>query len=61
MDFFDETLNKAKEVFDVAKQKTTEAYNVGKQKYDISAMETTLNKLYTAYGKAAFAYFNENV
>ncbi len=60
MDFFDETINKAKEVFDVAKQKTTEAYNVGKQKYDISAMETTLNKLYTAYGKAAFAYFNEN-
>ncbi len=60
MDFLDETLNKAKEVFDVAKQKTAEAYNVGKQKYDISAMETTLNKLYTSFGKAAFAYFAEN-
>ncbi len=60
MDFLDETLNKAKEVFDVAKQKTTEVYNVGKQKYDISAMENTLTKLYTAFGKAAFAYFNEN-
>lgn len=54
MDFLKETLNRAKEAFDVAKQKTTEAVNVGKQKYDIASMENKLSKQYQKLGEACF-------
>lgn len=60
MDFFDQTFSKAKEVFDVAKKKTTDAVSLGKQKYDIAAMENRRNKSYEALGVLAFDLFKED-
>lgn len=57
MEYFDNAINKTKEVFDVAKQKTTEAVNIGKKKYDIAAAQRNIEKLYTKLGKAAFAVY----
>ncbi len=63
MDFFDNVLNKAKDVYGVAKKKTTEAYNVGKQKYDIASMENKLAKSYEALGIVCYENFadSENI
>ncbi len=54
MDFFNETFDKAKDLFFVAKQKTEDAVNVGKQKIDIASYENKLTKLYAQLGKNAF-------
>ncbi len=55
MDFFDDALNKAKEAFDIARQKTNEAVQTGKQKFDIASIENKRSKDYEALGKL---YFN---
>lgn len=60
MDFLNETLSRAKEVFDVAKQKTTEAVNVGKQKYDIASMENKLSKQYQKLGEVCFKVIKDD-
>ena len=54
MNFLNETIDKAKDLFSVAKQKTEEAVNVGKQKYDIVALESKTQKLYSKLGKMAY-------
>lgn len=54
MDFLDDVLEKAKNVFDVAKNKTEEVVAIGKQKYDIAAMENRLNKSYNALGRLCY-------
>ncbi len=54
MEFLDEVLVKAKNVFDVAKNKTEEAVAIGKQKYDIASMESRLNKSYNALGRLCY-------
>ena len=54
MDFLNETFDKAKDLFFVAKQKTEDAVNVGKQKIDIASYENKLTKLYAQLGKNAF-------
>ncbi len=58
MDYFDEAINKTKEVFGVVKQKTEEAISIGVQKYDIAVLEKDLSRLYLDLGKAAFAQFS---
>lgn len=60
MDFLNETFNKAKEVFDVAKQKTTECVNVGKQKYDIASLESKLSKQYQKLGEKCFTNIKDD-
>lgn len=54
MDFLNDTFDKAKDLFFVAKQKTEDAVNVGKQKIDIATYENKLTKLYAALGKNTF-------
>ncbi len=56
MGFFDETLEKAKDMFDVAAKKTEEVAAVGKQKYDIAALKSKLSKNYEALG---MIYYNQ--
>lgn len=51
MDFLDQTVGKAKEIFEVACKKTEEAVSTGKQKLDIAALENKLNKEYRLLGK----------
>ena len=63
MDFLDEVLGKAKDMFDIAKNKTEEAVAIGKQKYDIASMESRLNKSYGALGRLYFETYKseENI
>lgn len=51
---FNDAVNKTKEAFAVAKDKTAEIINVGKMKYDIAALERELGKLYTALGMKTY-------
>lgn len=55
MEFLDQTVQKAKEIFEVVSQKTGEAVNTGKQKYEIASLENKLNKEYRLLGKL---YYN---
>ena len=56
MGFFDETIEKAKDIFEVAAKKTEEVATVGKQKYDIASLKAKLSKNYEALG---MIYFNK--
>ena len=61
MDFLDEVLGKAKDMFDIAKNKTEEVVAVGKQKFDIASMESRLNKSFGALGRLYYEnYKSEN-
>lgn len=59
MDFINDTLNTAKELFSAAKQKTEEAVSVGKQKLDIVSLENKESKLYAKFGKNAFGFLQD--
>lgn len=63
MDFLDEVVTKAKDMFDIAKNKTEEAARIGKQKFDIASMENRLNKSYGALGRLYFENYKseENI
>lgn len=54
MDFFDNAVNKAKEAFDIARQKTGEVVQTGKQKFDIASIEAKRVKDFEALGKAYY-------
>ena len=54
MDFFDDAVSKAKEVFGVAKRKTEDVVTTQKQKFDIASMENKLEKDYAMLGKLYF-------
>ena len=54
MDIFDETIQKAKGVFDSAVKKTEEFVLVGKQKISVSALENKLLKAYAELGRLQF-------
>lgn len=56
MDFFDDAVNKTKEVFDVVSKKTGEVINVGKIKYEIAALKSKAQKDYETLGKI---YYNQ--
>ena len=51
MDFFDEAVGKAKDIFDVARKKTGDAVNTGKLKLEIATIETKMAKDFEALGK----------
>ena len=59
MDFLNDTLDMAKELFIVAKEKTGEVVAAGKQKIDIATLENKLNKLYARLGKNAYVLFKD--
>lgn len=58
MDTFDETLQKAKNIFNTARKKTGEAVNVQKLRFDLSSLEGKIDKLYTSLGKLRFSEMN---
>ena len=51
---FENVIDKAKEVFEVAYKKTGEAVSLGKQKYDLSVLENKISKNYEALGRLCF-------
>ena len=54
MDAFDETIQKAKDIFDTACKKTEEVVNVQKLRLDLSSVENRLNKSYATLGRLQF-------
>ena len=54
MEFFDEAVGKAKDIFDVACKKTGAAVNTGKLKMEIATNETKMAKDFEALGKIYF-------
>lgn len=59
MDFFDNVVNKTKEVFDVAYKKTNEVVSTQKQKFDISSIQNKLNKEYIKLGKIYYTQLKD--
>ena len=57
MDFFDNALDKAKEVFNVACKKTTEVVSIEKQKFDIASLENKRAKDFEKLGRLYYKYF----
>ena len=55
MDLFDNAINKAKEVFDVAYKKTNDVVTTQKQKFDVASIESKRNKDYIRLGEI---YYN---
>ena len=51
---FENIIDKAKEVFEVAYKKTGEAVAAGKQKYDVSVLQNKLSKNYEALGHLCY-------
>lgn len=51
MEFFDDAVNKTKEVFDVVSKKTGDAINIGKLKYEIASLESKKEKDYALLGR----------
>ena len=60
MDFLDNAVNKAKEVFDVACKKTNEVVTTQKQKFDIATIVNKRNKDFEALGKLYFEAVKES-
>lgn len=56
MEFFENAVNKAKDVFDAACKKTGEVVSVQKQKYDIAGMKSNLNKSFEDFGRACLDF-----
>ena len=54
MEFFENAVNKAKDVFDVACKKTGEEVNTGKIKLDIATIENKMSKDFEALGRIYF-------
>ncbi len=60
MDFVDKAVSKAKEVFDVASQKTGEVVAVEKQKFDIATLKSKREKDYCKLGKLCYEAMKED-
>lgn len=54
MEFFENAVNKAKDVFDVACKKTGEVVNTGKLKLDIATLENKMAKDFEKLGRIYF-------
>ncbi len=59
MDFFEDAVNKAKDIFDVACKKTEEAVNVGKQNLNIATLENKMSKDFEKLGKIYYELIKE--
>ncbi len=60
MDFFDNALNKAKEVIDVAYKKTEEVVATEKQRFDIASLNSKIDKDYKALGELYFKLYKNS-
>ncbi len=60
MGFFEDALNKTKEVVDVAYKKTGEVVNVEKLKFNAASLKTKREKDYAELGKIYFELVKDN-
>ena len=61
MEFFDDAINKTKEVFEAVSQKTGEVIATEKQKFDIASLKAKREKDYTALGKIYYKMISDGV
>ena len=54
MEFFENAVNRAKDVFEVVVSKTGEAVTTGRQKLDIATLENRLSKDFERLGRAYY-------
>ena len=54
MDSFDKTVEKAKEIFNTACQKTGEVVNIQKLKIELATLQSKLNKAYALLGEIEY-------
>ena len=60
MEFFDDAVNKTKEVFETVSKKTSEVIATEKQKFDLSSLKSKREKDYTALGKVYFEIIKDD-
>lgn len=60
MDFFDDAVNKTKEVFETVSKKTSEVIATEKQKFDLSSLKSKREKDFTALGKVYFEMIKDD-
>lgn len=54
MEFFDDAVNKTKEVFETVSKKTSEVITTEKQRFDMNSLKNKREKDFTALGKIYF-------
>lgn len=60
MEFFDDALNKTKEVFEAVSQKTSEVVTTEKQRFDVASLKSKRQKDYAALGKIYYKMILDN-
>ena len=60
MEFFDDAVNKTKEVFDVVSKKTGEVINTGKIKYEITSVKAKMQKDFEKLGKMYYSLLKQS-
>ena len=60
MDFFDNAINKAKEVVDIAYKKTEEVVTTEKQKFDIASLNSKIDKDLKRLGAIFYKQYKDN-
>ena len=60
MDFLDEAVLKAKEVFDIACEKTEQVVNTSKQKIEVLTVQKKLEKDYQALGEIYYELIKDS-
>ncbi len=60
MEFFDDAVNKTKEVFETVSKKTGEVIATEKQKFDMASLKNKREKDYTALGKIYFEFVKDD-
>ena len=60
MEFFDDAVNKTKEVFETVSKKTGEVIAIEKQKFDMASIKNKREKDYTALGKIYFEFVKDD-
>lgn len=60
MDFFDNMIDKTKELYGVAKKKTGEVVNTEKLKYEQTSLQNKQEKDYSALGRICFEQFKND-
>ena len=60
MEFFDDAVNKTKEVFQTVSKKTGEVITTEKQKFDMASLKAKCEKDYTALGKIYFEFVKDD-
>ncbi len=60
MEFFDDAVNKTKEVFETVSKKTSEVIATEKQRFDMTSLKNKREKDFTALGKIYYEFVKDD-